>query len=402
MANTLSPRSLVAQRFVIESEAGSGGMGTVYRALDTVTGRTVALKLMHGNPGDDETARFKREAQLLAELDHPGIVAHIASGQTEHNRPFIAMSWLDGEDLAQRLRKNPLTTTETMQLLRGVARPLSAAHRRGIVHRDLKPSNIFLANGDVGQVVLLDFGIARRTAMSHVLTGSGVILGTADYMSPEQVRGQRDIGPSADIFALGCVAFECLTGQPPFVAQHLAAVLAKVLFDEPPDVRTIRSDVSDGLATLIAKMLHKAPDQRPRNAMELEALLESLEGLAHDDSSHALAPARGLGFGNEWQLVNVIIAASRTPIDETMQTLEPAQDDRILRLQPLRDELVAAGARVEMLSPGAFVMTLNRTDGAAAPGPRGGGAGLGRSAGAGRGALARARGSEHGRTRGAR
>lgn len=185
------PGSLFANRFEIQRTAGSGGMGTVYRATDRYSGDTVALKLLHTDEGHGEMERFAREAQLLSELRHSGIVAHVAHGQTPDGQRFLAMDWLEGQDLGQRLSRGPLPVHDCLRLIEQVAEALSLAHQRGIIHRDLKPANLFLVGGDVSHVKILDFGIARRIATSQAMTRTGVVIGTPEYMAPEQARGSR-------------------------------------------------------------------------------------------------------------------------------------------------------------------------------------------------------------------
>lgn len=205
----LSPGTLYANRFEIDKPAGSGGMGTVYRARDCYSGDIVALKLMHaGTSSAGEAERFLREAQLLSELSHPGIVAHIAHGQTPDGQRFLAMEWLDGEDLGHRLLRGPLLVSDCVRLIERVSEALAIAHQRGIIHRDLKPTNLFLVGGDPARVKILDFGIARRVATSHAMTRTGMVIGTPEYMAPEQARGIRELLPAADMFSLGCVLYE--------------------------------------------------------------------------------------------------------------------------------------------------------------------------------------------------
>ena len=234
-------------------------MGTVYRARDRYSGEPVALKLLHSGGGtSDEAERFLREAQLLAELRHPGIVSHVAHGQTPEGQRFLAMEWLEGQDLGQRLQRGPLTLRDSLGLLEQVADALSSAHRRGIIHRDLKPSNLFLVDGDVARAKILDFGIARRVATSQAMTKTGMVIGTPEYMAPEQARGRRDLTPATDLFSLGCVLYECLTGQAPFMADHIAAVLVQILFEEPIPVEEKRPGITPALAALVARMLAKS------------------------------------------------------------------------------------------------------------------------------------------------
>jgi serine/threonine protein kinase len=261
MPSTAAPAS-IAERFVLKELAGAGGMGTVYRALDTRTDRTVALKLLQ--TGDDPQAveRFAREAQLLCEVRHPGIVEYLAHGVTGDGRPYLAMEWLDGETLARRLARGALSLIDSLTLVRRIASALAIAHQSSIVHRDLKPSNLFLRDSEVERVAILDFGVARRRAFSHALTGTGVVVGTPMYMAPEQARGERDITAAADVFSLGCVLFECLTGERPFVAEQAMAVLAMILFTEPPRLRFVRPELPRAVDALVARMLAKDPRAR--------------------------------------------------------------------------------------------------------------------------------------------
>src|SRR5215813_10231530 len=205
---------LLDERFEVEHQTRAGGMGEVFRGRDRVSGQAVAIKVI-SDRRDHHGARFAREVQLLAELSHPGIVRYISHGTTRLGALFLVMEWLDGEDLRRRLEREPLTMGESVALATRVAEALGAAHARGIVHRDLKPSNLFLPDGRIDQVKILDFGIAHKEGLTQ-LTQTGTLIGTPGYMAPEQARGQEGIDARADVFALGCVLFECLTGSRPF------------------------------------------------------------------------------------------------------------------------------------------------------------------------------------------
>jgi serine/threonine protein kinase len=170
--------------------------------------QTVAVKLLQAGDHSQAAERFAREAQVLCELRHPGIVEYLAHGVTGDGQPYLAMEWLAGEDLARRLARGALSLADSLTLLRRTASALAVAHQRGIVHRDLKPSNLFLRGGEVERVAILDFGIARRRALSHAITATGGVIGTPAYMAPEQARGERDLTPAVDVFSLGCVLFE--------------------------------------------------------------------------------------------------------------------------------------------------------------------------------------------------
>ena len=267
----MRPGDLVGERFELEAEAGSGGMGAVFRARDRETGGTVALKVMHEREHADR--RLAREAAALAEIEHPGIVRYVAHGPS-----WIAMEWLEGEDLEQRLLRQGLTLRESIALARCAASALGAAHARGLVHRDVKPANLWLTGGDPAHVKLLDFGIARARVQAS-MTGTGVAIGTPAYMAPEQARGERSLDARADVFSLGCVLFECVAGRPPFVGESIAAVLAKVLFEEVPPLGEVAS-VPRELEELVGRMLAKDPAPRPRDGEEIAHALEVLEIVA--------------------------------------------------------------------------------------------------------------------------
>src|SRR6185436_19642104 len=191
---------VVAGRFQLLAEAGSGGMGTVYRARDLTDGATVAVKILTGREVH-EAVRFEQEAAILSGLTHPAIVRYISSGIAESGERFIAMEWLDGEDLAMRLDRKPVAVA----VARRAVEALAYAGERGIVHRDVKPENLFLPALTIERLKVLDFGIARLTRGARKLTRTGSVIGTPGYMAPELVRGDRDITPGADVFSLGCV-----------------------------------------------------------------------------------------------------------------------------------------------------------------------------------------------------
>jgi serine/threonine protein kinase len=354
-ADALAPGSLLAGRFTLESLAGRGGMGSVYRARDTQSGQLVALKLLHPVEHAEALQRFSREAELLSELRHPGIVSHVAHGLLGPGQPFLAMEWLEGEDLARRLARKPLSLPETLSLMRRVAEALSTAHLHGIIHRDLKPSNLFLRGGRPEDAVMLDFGLARRTLPSQALTGSHVVLGTPGYMAPEQASGQGEVLPSADIFSLGCVLYECLTAQPPFSAPHFAAVLAKILFAPPTPLRTLRAELPESLQALVDRMLAKDPHQRVPDASHLLSLLPfpdsmpELEGLS---ATHVVR--RDSPMQATQQLVSILLAAPPARAELTPEVLEPRRAMR----DSLRTWLSPHRAQVELMADGSLVATL--------------------------------------------
>ncbi|WP_437282388.1 protein kinase [Sorangium sp. So ce375] len=269
---------VIAGRFVVEGEAASGGMGTVYKAHDRLGGEAVALKIVRLR-NEVQIERFEREAALLAALVHPGIVRYVAHGSTPQGDRYLAMEWLDGEDLAARLDRGVLPASEGLVLVRRAADALAFAHARGIVHRDIKPSNLFLPGGDAGRVKLVDFGIARPSADAGRVTVTGGVLGTPGYMAPEQVEGHSAPDPRSDVFSLGCVLFECLAGHPAFAGASPMAALSRVLLMNPPRLRDVRADAPAPLDELVARMLSRKPGDRPRDGAEVAAELDRIAAM---------------------------------------------------------------------------------------------------------------------------
>jgi serine/threonine protein kinase len=253
---------VIADRFEIVALAGQGGMGAVYRANDLETAAQVALKVLVRNSAEDATARFLREARVLSELRHPHIVRYFAHGEVSEGEPYLAMEWLDGEDLASRKKRGALALGEAAALVAALASALDAAHSRGVIHRDVKPHNVFLVAGDPEQAKLLDFGLARWNEDRQKLTRTGVFIGSPAYMSPEQGRGDP-FDHRTDIYSLGVTWFECLAGRLPFEAIGVAKMLGKLLFQEPPRVASLRGEVPPEIDELIARMLAKDPAARP-------------------------------------------------------------------------------------------------------------------------------------------
>jgi tetratricopeptide (TPR) repeat protein len=279
----MQPGDLVADRFEIERLAKSGGMGAVYRALDRHDGGLpVAIKMLSGC-SEQAATYFARESRILADIEHPAVVRYRAHGRTHTGTLWLAMEWLDGVDLEERMQKTPLTVRESLALVRRAADALGAAHDRGVVHRDIKPSNLFLVDGEIEKAKLLDFGIARSRQATRPATRTGMLLGTPGYMAPEQTLGTKDITPAADVFALGCVLYECLTGEPAFSGEHLMVVLAKIILGQTPRVRSVRRNVPGALDDLVACMLAKDPGHRPRDGKEVARAIRAIEASPIDD-----------------------------------------------------------------------------------------------------------------------
>jgi eukaryotic-like serine/threonine-protein kinase len=339
---------VVADRFEIEQLAGAGAMGSIFRAQDRTTGDRVALKTLRTESGAFAD-RFAREGRILAELTHPAIVRYVAHGTTTGGALFLAMEWLDGEDLLQRLKRMGLTLGETVALGIRAVGALAAAHAHGVVHRDIKPANIFLPGRDVTQAKILDFGVARANEVSG--TKTGFMVGTPGYMSPEQARGQKSIDARADLFSLGCVLYQCLAGRPPFVADDMLAVLAKLVFEEPPRVSELRPDVPVALDELIAQLMSKAPEGRPASAEAVGKALAALGVSVHDDGtrpSHAPAPPPAI-TGAEQRLVSVVLATADPRGADAGRSDEGQRVGAVVR---------PFGAEVIVLVDGALMVTL--------------------------------------------
>jgi serine/threonine-protein kinase len=259
---------LLNGRYELGDVIGSGGMGAVYRAFDTRLGRTVAVKALRGGALADELARarMRSEARLASTVHHPGVAQiydYDDSSTTHGGMAFIVMELVEGRSLAQVLREEGrLPVDQVMSVVQQVADALAAAHAAGVVHRDLKPANIMLT--DAGRAVLVDFGIAS-SAGSEPLTETGALIGTADYLSPEQAAG-RAASPRSDLYSLGVVAYQCLTGTSPFRREHhVATALAHLQDDLPPLGESVPQDVRE----LVGDLAEKNPVDRPTAAAEV-------------------------------------------------------------------------------------------------------------------------------------
>ncbi len=272
----LAPGMMVGD-YQIEAKIGTGGMGEVFSAVHPLIGKRAAIKLLRAHLCRDPAAveRFIDEARVVNEIGHPNLVNVFAFGQLPDGRHFFIMEWLKGESLRARLARGPMTVSEIHAVVRPLARALAAAHDAGVVHRDLKPDNIFLLPTDEPDpiVKLLDFGIAKLAKTDHRIahTQSGEIVGTPQYMSPEQAKGTQVDGRS-DIYALGAIVFEMLTGRGPFVGKSAMELVAKHLSEAPVAPSTLAGNVPRELDDIVSRMLAKDPGARPRLEQVLEAI----------------------------------------------------------------------------------------------------------------------------------
>jgi hypothetical protein len=256
-------------------ELGRGGMGIVYRAVQRSLGRTVAIKMLlrRDLAGPADLARFRSEAEAAAQLDHAGIVSIFEVGEHD-GHPFYSMQFIEGTTLAKRLARGPLPPREAAELLAKVAEAVQAAHARGVLHRDLKPSNILIDAS--GEPRVSDFGLAKRLEAGDSVTHTGAILGTPCYMSPEQAAGSRgDVGPTSDVWSLGAILYQMLTGRPPFQAANPMDTLLAVLEADPPLPRSLDPQVDRDLEMIALKSLQKPQDLRYESAAALAADLRA-------------------------------------------------------------------------------------------------------------------------------
>ena len=294
----MQPGESISGRWVIDGLADSGGMGSVYRATDSMTGEPVALKVLHRGARSPRAMieRFQIEIAALVSLAspaslvgpdgaptgaaHEGIVRYVDHGTLDEQTPFLVMEWIEGESLARRLVDRGVSMREMFALATRLADVLAFLHARGIVHRDLKPSNVMLPRSSVAMAKLVDFGIARIQS-ARTLTATGARIGTLEYMAPEQVRSSRRVDGRADVFALGVILFECVTGRRPHEADDEVSILAKIVLEDAPRARSVRAEVPQALDDFLARLLERDPEKRPtavaiRN--ELVALETALAG----------------------------------------------------------------------------------------------------------------------------
>jgi tetratricopeptide (TPR) repeat protein len=331
-------------RFRVGPVIRRGGMGAIHKGVDLVTGNAVAIKVVETEPAGGG-ARFEREARILAELEHPGIVRYVAHGATPWESLYLVMEWLDGQDLSERLASGCLSVPDSLALVRSVSAALESAHGRGIVHRDIKPANLFLRGGDPKDVRILDFGIARFAQPEPTLTQNGSLIGTVGYMAPEQAMCESDIDPRADVFAIGCVLYQCLTGTAPFASAHPVGVLAKVLREEPTRVTLLNRDLDPRLDALITSLLSKRREGRPPTAGAICAAIDAITQTPITTSGRRTAPSMK---APEQRIISIILGRRAGPHREP---------ERAPELLP-RDAAARFGAEVAVLKGGAIMLAL--------------------------------------------
>ena len=280
---TVDVGTVIAETYTIEALLGRGGMGSVFLAShNRLPGKKVAIKMLHPDLADEEVlARFKREAQIATQLDHPNIVRVDDFLTLPDGTPCMLLEYLQGETLAQRLRAGPLPLEQALSIVRQVGSALSAAHRAGIVHRDLKPQNIFLVasehDGRATEIAkVLDFGISKIRGSQTVKTQESSLLGTPQYMAPEQATGQHTaVAERTDVFAFGAIVYEMLAGQPAFQGASIPEVVFKVVYEQPTPLTTLATTITTSVTEAVTHAMMKKADERYAN---VNAFIEALTG----------------------------------------------------------------------------------------------------------------------------
>jgi serine/threonine-protein kinase len=293
--------SVIAGTYTIEALIGRGGMGAVFLAShNRLPGKKVAIKLLHAEmEGEEILARFNREAKIASLLSHPNIVHIEDYNVTAEGMPYVVLEYLQGESLAQRVRRGPMSLEETSSLIRQVASALAAAHGKGITHRDLKPANIFVVPSEIDGVTreiakVLDFGISKMRDGSTVKTQDSALLGTPQYMAPEQAMGQHDkVDQRTDIFALGAIVYEMLSGQAAFAGQTIPEVVFKVVYEQPVDLATRVPGLPANVLTAVQTAMAKNAEERYSS---VSSFIEALTGAPVSVMRVAKVPAPEVGF----------------------------------------------------------------------------------------------------------
>ena len=322
---------VIAGRYELESLIGEGGMAAVWRARDLTLERPVAVKLLFARDERDRqnlVDQFLREARIAASVQHRNVIHIVDFGSTDEQQPYMVMELLSGQSLGERLQQNPsLSISELVHVCGLTLRGLAAVHDAGIIHRDLKPDNVFLTEDSGGGHFpkILDFGISRSVEprsgrRSALTTKEGIIVGTPEYMSPEQARGVKTIDRRTDIYSMGVILYEALTGTLPFSSENVGDLIIQIVTGSAPPVHELNGNIPEALSDVVATAMSRGPENRYQTAVEMqEALLAAVEGCPDAEINRSLSdlppppPAAGL-------------ATPRLSVDR-LRTLEFPLDD---------------------------------------------------------------------------
>lgn len=275
MLRVLNIGEVLEDRFEVLERVAGGGSSTVFRGIDRATGNQVAIKVLT-DARDDFRQRFEREVGILAHLSHPVIVRYLSHGELSPESPYLVTEWMEGETLSARLRSPGLTMAESVELAHDLSSALAVIHQHDLVHRDVKPANVVFTEPGALACRLIDFGIARSTLSPRAITGTGIMVGTPGFVSPEQARGSVSVGPPSDVFSLGCVLYMCITGVAPFGSPSTALTFMKIMTESPPPLRALVPETPVELEQLVADMLAKDQHRRPETGTDVVVRLAQL------------------------------------------------------------------------------------------------------------------------------
>ncbi len=355
---------VVAGRFRIDSELGSGGMARVFRVCDIATEQTFALKLLRPEIANDEEAiaRLRREGELLDRLDNPAIVGIETYGKLADGRLFLVMELLEGQTLGELMRDEGRLDPETLTpIVTGVAAGLHAAHEAGVVHRDLKPDNIFLAQKETGrgtetQVKILDFGISKAVGFER-LTRTGQVLGTPRYMAPEQLAADHDLDARVDVYAMGVILYEALAGQPPFVAVSPSDMIVAILHGKVTPLRVYRPELADEALSVVSRAMARARDARYGSARGLaEAWVDAAQPVPGKSPAQRGMRTKALGGADPIALSDAESSADLKPgtfsaLQEPAAAVPPPSRPSNEPTMGARPASVAGGAKGKVEAP---------------------------------------------------
>lgn len=349
--------------YVISEKLGQGGMATVYKAHHERLDRYVAIKVLHPafKDNDDFLKRFTREAQVVAKLEHPNIVP--VYDFAEHDGyPYLVMRYVEGETLKDTLNRGQLSRQEIIRIAQGIADGLDYAHQQGVLHRDIKPSNILMTNG--GGIYIADFGLARMTQAGESTMSQDMIMGTPQYISPEQAKGSENLDGRTDIYSFGIIVYEMVTGQVPFQSDTSYSIIHSQIFDAPPNPRTINTDVSPELETVLLNVLNKEPENRyPTAGAFMTAFKDAAVGIP-SKITPAAVPVQPAS-------TEKVTSAGITQVAPPLPTLDeapaapPAQTETLTTPSKRPWKLIAAGAAILalILVAGAVIMSNRSSSG---------------------------------------
>ncbi len=343
----------------IERKIGEGGMGSVFEASHTRVRRRFAIKVLAPEVASNPEAftRFRREAEITSELGHPHIIEVIDFNVTPAGAPYMVMELLQGESLGDHIqREGALPLARVEAILRQTASALAAAHRRGVIHRDLKPQNIFLCRREDGSEVVkvLDFGISKVKGSRSMMTGTHVVIGTPNYMTPEQAEGRAaQVTERTDVFALGTILYEMLSGQAPFLADTIPAVLYQVVHVEPPPLASLRPDLPLGARAAVEHALRKRPEDRFASVDELAAsFAAALAGAGISLFASTALPAGGQDLTGPFALSPA--TGPGAPLPAAQSTLSASVGE--VSLAPGRETIAPPRRRIAIYAASAFLV----------------------------------------------